>query len=139
MDDDYFDRTRKIIKTEGNNEKTSAPVENFQTLKEKLTKLLNERDELNLRFLNFSEEKMVKEIELDELDKYMLENSKKIENESKQAIFEQLEKVNKEIEETQKLLRIVKPEKEINEKFDIIKPFSKKIEKVEILKNYILK
>lgn len=130
MDDDYFDRTRKIIKTEGNNEKISAPAENFQTLKEKLTKLLTERDELNMRFLNFSEETKEKEDELDELDKYMLENTKKIANEGKQAIFQQLEKVNKEIEETQKLLRIVKPEKEINEKIDI-KPFSKKLEKVK--------
>lgn len=137
MDDDYFDRTNKTAKLSDESHPKPVTTENFQSLKEKLENLLMQRDETNNQFLNFEEREQENQDQDDELEKFMLQNQLNLHKETRKTLFENLKHIEKEIEETQKLLRIVKPNL-INEN-NQIRVFKKdeKSEKKEINKPII--
>ena len=109
-DDEYFDRTldnKKLKKDENDSQEIQgaknqpAPITyNFQTLKQNLEELLQKRNELNLKILDFQQEKKSEaEEELDELEKYMRANQTALDVQHRKKLLSELETANNEIEE----------------------------------------
>ena len=105
-DDEYFDRTletKKVKKDPADipteSQKKEQITYDFQTLKQKLEELINRRNDLNVKILDFSDQKNGVEEELDELEKFMKENQSALDLQLRKKLMVELESVNKEIEE----------------------------------------
>lgn len=105
-DDEYFDRTletKKVKKdpsdTPSESQKKEQITYDFQTLKQKLEELINRRNDLNVKILDFADKKNGDEEELDELEKFMKENQSALDLQLRKKLLVELESVNKEIEE----------------------------------------
>ena len=106
-DDDYFDRTldSKKLKKDPETafelkEKPQPITYDFQTLKKKLEDLINQRNDLNVKILDFQPDKKSEtEEELDELEKYMKDNQTSLDLQQRKKFMGELEIVTKDIDE----------------------------------------
>ena len=109
-DDDFLDRTKKKIKLDPTEEKKILAkmntTENFNSLKTRLEKLLELRQELNSKIMNIAwgnenanEIPEKKEDETDELDKFMMQNETSLKSQSRDKLLKELKDINDQINE----------------------------------------
>ena len=105
-DDEYFDRTMKKLKTEGDGcEKKEKNCENsekthyFASRKRDYEDLLQKQEQLNLKILDFEEKKETSQENEDEFEKFMQKNQESLDLLQKSKLLEELQRVNKELEE----------------------------------------
>eukprot|EP01016_Furgasonia_blochmanni_P008566 TRINITY_DN13496_c0_g1_i2.p1 TRINITY_DN13496_c0_g1~~TRINITY_DN13496_c0_g1_i2.p1 ORF type:complete len:503 (+),score=153.07 TRINITY_DN13496_c0_g1_i2:505-2013(+) len=140
-DDDFYDRTlvvkkqkldEKNAKITGGKEAPTQTVETYHTLKSRLEELLAEREETSAKILNFDKkmnETAPAEEELDDLDRFMMKNEQSLLQKDETSVIARLKELNEEIEKTQQLLTVVKPDFRVNVQELIEKREREKIEK----------